>query len=65
MIVALSNPEQRMCWSDSKQAVQKSPMLALPVSVRHDSLPVSKRGTGQGAVISRSDARASTRVDRV
>jgi hypothetical protein len=28
MIVALSNPEQRMCWSDSKQAVQKSPMLA-------------------------------------
>jgi len=28
MIVALSNPEQRMCWWDSKQAVQKSPMLA-------------------------------------
>ena len=26
---------------------------------------VSERGTGQGAVISRSDARASTRVDRV
>ena len=28
MIVALSDPEQRMCWWDSKQAVQKSPMLA-------------------------------------
>jgi hypothetical protein len=27
MIVALSNPEQRMCWSDCKQAVQKSPLV--------------------------------------
>ena len=28
MIVALPNLERRMRWSDSKQAVQKSPMLA-------------------------------------
>src|SRR5260370_11029891 len=27
-IAVLSNPEQRMCCSDSKQAVQKSPKLA-------------------------------------
>src|SRR6266446_9053796 len=27
-VLALSDPEQRMCWPDSKQAVKKSPKLA-------------------------------------
>ena len=41
MIVALPNLERRMRWSDSKQAVQKSPMLARLRTCRKVCHPVA------------------------
>lgn len=64
MIVALSNPGQRMCWWDSKQEVQKSPMLALNVSAWHGSLQAAIRGIAENICSWRAFRRLTDAVDK-